>query len=137
MAALLVEVPPLIRHHHVIHRSLIGTMKKARVALRRARMATLMDTSPTTVYRYLNGVPPAWGSVPLMGPSGLQCDSSAEFDKEVQRFWVQSVWRRSEGEDAGARWAAFLASEFADCVPRCVWPQPPWDGQRVVKVFSP
>jgi exonuclease III len=112
-------------------RSLVQGMRKERVAKAKAQIPMLWDTAPGVLYRWLRDDAPAWGSAPVMGADGQQCLSPEAVDREFQSFWVDEVWRKSEGEDGDALWRVFLSSEFGSCIPSATWPIEKWTPERV------
>ena len=117
-------------------RGVILELRKERQRWWRGRIPTLWQENPKAVYRWLAAVPLAWGTVPILTASGVQCTTTPEVDGVVRGFWVDRVWCMHAEVDGEVKWAEFVHSEFFPHVPQCTWPHSPWSAERVKKVVS-
>ena len=110
-------------------------MRAERIKRWKDLIPKLWHERPSVIYRWLEGDSPAWGSLPILTASGMQCTTVEEVDASVQDYWVQKIWRMHADKDEGERWAAFESSAFFLHLPRCDFPCAEWTKERVVEVL--
>jgi hypothetical protein len=122
--------------HHRLLADAIAHDRAVRIRRWQDALPALWETRPGVIFRWLRGETPVWGSVPIVGPSGLQCATAPEVDAEVRGFWVSQVWGQHASDSPSDCWAAVTASPFFPFFPpRASWPSEPWTLDRVSLVL--
>ena len=76
--------------HHRMLRGVILELRKERQRRWRGRIPTLWQENPKAVYRWLAAVPLAWGTVPILTASGVQCTTTPEVEWCAGSGWTGS-----------------------------------------------
>ena len=114
----------------------VAQHRAERVSRWRDSLPALWETRPGVIFRWLRGDTPVWGSIPIVGPSGLQCISVPAVDAEVRSFWVDKVWCQHALDSPSDCWAALRLSPFFPFFPPPTsWPSDPWTPERVSLVL--
>jgi hypothetical protein len=114
----------------------VAQHRAERVSRWRDSLPALWETRPGVIFRWLRGDTPVWGSIPIVGPSGLQCISVPAVDAEVRSFWVDTVWCQHALDSPSDCWAALrLSPLFPFFPPPTSWPSDPWTLERVSLVL--
>ena len=111
-------------------------MRAERVKRWKATIPQLWAHRSGKLYSWLKADTPAWGSLPILAPSGQQCTTLAEVDMQVKAFWVGQVWQMHAAVNPEERWAAFQASPFFRHIPSVHWPTSLWTAERVRTILG-
>ena len=100
----------------------IRGMRSERSARWRAVLPTLWRERPAVVYHWLQAEGVPWGATPVLDATGQQCLTPEAVDSAVRSFWVDGILCQHAALDEEACWAAFIASDFGQHLPREAWP---------------